>query len=216
MLFRSLFDFLVTLRNGDKKIIEVKPKKRLGQFAEQIKDNRDYAASKGWLFELWTEEELGFKDSKQITKWADEFIKERTGIDYSEVRRQKTNLKSKRHYRSKIANDKVEVFCTFCNEQHSPLRLTYEKNIARNGRYICEREGGHIAGSKPKLALRKDNPYASEGKKECNKCGEVKLFEQFSPDKSKGDGYCTMCKPCRSEKMKAYYAKKKGNNDQKD
>ena len=130
--------------------------------------------------------------------------------------REQSAARMKKYYQKHIANDKVEVFCTFCNEQHSPLRLTYEKNIARNGRYICEREGGHIAGSKPKLALRKDNPYASEGKKECNKCGEVKLFEQFSPDKSKGDGYCTMCKPCRSEKMKAYYAKKKGNNDQKD
>lgn len=123
--------------------------------------------------------------------------------------KEQSAARMKNYYQRHIADDKVEVPCVFCNEVHMALRLTYDKNIARNGRYICEREGGHIAGSKPKLSLRKDNPYSSDGKKECNKCKEVKLFEQFSPDKSKRDGYCTMCKPCRSEKMKASYAKKK-------
>ena len=207
---KRLFDFLVTLKNGDKKIIEVKPKKRLDQFEEQIRDNREYAASKGWLFELWTEKELGFIDSKQITSWADEFIKERTGIDYAEVRRQKTNLKAKRYYRSKIANDTVTVFCAFCNEEHHPLRLTHDRNIARNGHYICEREGGHIAGSKPKTSLIKENPYASEGKKKCaGECGQILAFECFSPDNSKRNGYCSSCKVCRSAKGKKRYHENK-------
>jgi len=204
-----IFDFLATCKNGDKKLIEVKPYARLKQFEKQIQDNKDYAEKMGWIFEIWTEKELGFDNSKKITNWADQYIKENTGIDYSIARKQKDCMKAKRYYRKKIANDKVEVPCVFCNEVHMALRLTYDKNIARNGRYICEREGGHIAGSKPKLSLRKDNPYSSDGKKECNKCKEVKLFEQFSPDKSKRDGYCTMCKPCRSEKMKASYESKK-------
>jgi len=204
-----VYDYLVTYKNGDIKLIEVKPKSRIKEFQQQIQDNRKYAAKNGWIFEIWTEQELGFKDAKQIMNWADQHIKENTGIDYSIARKEKACMKSKRHYRKHIADDKVEVPCVFCNEVHMALRLTYDKNIARNGRYICEREGGHIAGSKPKLSLRKDNPHSSDGKKECNKCKEVKLFEQFSPDKSKRDGYCTMCKPCRSEKMKASYAKKK-------
>lgn len=123
--------------------------------------------------------------------------------------REQSAARMKTYYRKHFADDKVEVLCVFCNEVHVALRLTYEKNIARNGRYICEREGGHIAGSKPKLTLRKDNPFASEGKKECKNCKEIKLFEEYSPDKSKRDGYCAMCKVCRSAKMKASYARKK-------
>lgn len=135
-----------------------------------------------------------------------------TPEEKAQKHREQSAARMKTYYQKHFANDKVEVPCSFCNEVHIALRLTYEKNIARNGRYICEREGGHIAGSKPKLTLRKENPYESEGKKECNKCKEVKLFEQFSPDKSKRDGYCNMCKPCRSNKMKANYAKKKEGN----
>lgn len=124
-------------------------------------------------------------------------------------KKEKNAAKSRAYYHKHIANDKVEVYCDFCKKMHNPLRLTYEKNINENGTYICERKGGHIAGSKPKLHLRKDNPYASEGKKQCKKCEQIKLFEDFSPDNSRRDGYCSMCKVCRSEKMKAAYEKKK-------
>ena len=144
---------------------------------------------------------------EELEQLREKAIKEKEAKE--QKHREQSAARMKGYYQRHFANDKVEVSCAFCNEVHHPLRLTYEKNIARNGRYICEREGGHIAGSKPKLALRKENPYASEGKKECNKCRVVKLFEEFSPDKSKRDGYCTMCKPCRSEKMKANYLKKK-------
>jgi hypothetical protein len=96
-----------------------------------------------------------------------------------------------------IAQDKVTVWCDYCGENHEALRLTHDKNLARNGRYICEREGGHIAGSKPKK--KKVNPYAAEGKKECVRCHEVKLFEEFGVDGSRSDGYACRCRQCRSE-----------------
>ena len=151
-----------------------------------IKCARNFFFEKnGWLFEIWTEQELGFEDSKQITKWADDHIKERTGIDYSVVRKKKSCMKVKRHYRTHIANDKVTLFCSFCNKEHTPLRLTHDKNIARNGRYICEREGGQIAGSRPKPHLRKDNPHAADGKKECISCLQILEFKLFSPDNTK-------------------------------
>ena len=204
-----IIDFLVTYKSGVVSIIEVKPRLKIEVCKQQIEDNKKIARENGWRFQLWTETELGFDSEYKAVCWADIFLSEIQGIDYVEERRDRHNESVKKHYKKHIATKTVEVPCVFCNEVHIALRLTYDKNIARNGRYICEREGGHIAGSNPKLSLRKDNPHSSDGKKECNKCKEVKLFEQFSPDKSKRDGYCTMCKPCRSEKMKANYAKKK-------
>lgn len=209
-----IYDYLVTYRNGDKKLIEIKPKSRIQEFEQQITDNRKYAAKNSWLFEIWTEQELGFDNAKQIVDWADQHIKERTGIDYSIARKEKACMKVKRHYRKHIANDQVMVYCEYCKEEHTALRLTYDKNVNRNGRYICEREGGHISGSKPKPHLIKENPYASEGKKQCKgDCGQVLLYESFSPDSSKRDGYCSVCKVCRAAKNKLKYQQKKAQRN---
>lgn len=203
-----IYDFLVTYKNGDRKLIEIKPKNRIKQFEKQIEDNRIYAKKNGWLFEIWTEQELGFENSRQITNWADEYIMEHTGIDYTIARKEKACMKVKRYYRTHIAQDTVNVHCSFCNEEHTPLRLTHDKNIARNGRYICEREGGHIAGSRPKPHLRKNNPHVADGKKECVNCLQILEFKLFSPDNSKSDGLCRSCKICRSKKAKEKYNKK--------
>ena len=211
---KRFLDFLVTYKNGDKKIIEIKPLSRIQQFQEQIEDNRKYASKNGWLFEIWTEQELGFESAKQITNWCDEHIKQQTGIDYAVARKQKVNNNVKRYYRKHIANDQVTVYCEYCKEEHTALRLTYDKNVNRNGRYICEREGGHISGSKPKPHLIKENPYASEGKKQCKgDCGQVLLYESFSPDSSKRDGYCSVCKVCRAAKNKLKYQQKKAQRN---
>jgi GNAT superfamily N-acetyltransferase len=113
------------------------------------------------------------------------------------------------YYHRHIATDKVEVFCDYCQETHTPLRLTHDKNLARNGRYICEREGGHIAGSKPKK--KKENPYAADGKKECTRCKCVKTYAEFSPDSSRRDGLCSRCKECRAAAGKASYQAAKGD-----
>ena len=101
-----------------------------------------------------------------------------TPEEKKEKHREQSAARMRRYYERNIANDTVTVFCAFCNEEHHPLRLTHDRNIARNGHYICEREGGHIAGSKPKTSRIKENPYASEGKKKCaGECGQILEFE---------------------------------------
>lgn len=207
-------DFIITYKDGSKKLVEIKPRKRVEEFTEQIEDNKLFANNNGWQFQVWTEPELGFNSEDEITRWADVYLSEIDKRDYVAMRKQRNSLRTKRHYRKKIAQDTVDVFCDYCQKSHSVLRLNYEPNIARNGRYICEREGGHIAGSKPKPTLRKENQYAAEGKKQCNKCGVPKLFEEFSPDKSKRDGYSTRCKTCRAEIYRLKY--QNGNNDRED
>ena len=62
-----------------------------------------------------------------------------------------------------------------------------------------------------KLALRKQNPYAIDGKKECNACKEIKLFCEFGIDKTKFDGYATRCKICRAKAATKKYQENKSN-----
>ena len=203
-----IIDFVVTYISGERCIIEVKPIRRLYEFREQIEDNRLMAKKSNCNFLVWTESELGFKSEYFATKWADECISKLQSLDFVQERKENNLAKAKRHYRTYIANDKVTLFCSFCNEEHTPLRLTHDKNIARNGRYICEREGGHIAGSRPKPHLRKNNPHVADGKKECVNCLQILEFKLFSPDNSKSDGLCRSCKICRSKKAKEKYNKK--------
>jgi hypothetical protein len=106
--------------------------------------------------------------------------------------------KAKRHYDEKIASDVEIVYCSFCDTFHTILRRTYEAKIARNGRYVCGREGGKIGGSRPKA--RKTNPCASEGMKECAKCHNVLPLDAFHHDKTRPDGRCGRCKECRAGK----------------
>lgn len=195
---RSL-DFLITYANGDRKAIEVKPLKRLTEEIHvlQMYDSRENAKKKGWNFEIWTEKEIGIVSIKAATARADVYRKENYLIDYAAYRQQKDRDKANRHYQTKIAKDKVIVFCDFCNDYHAPLRLTYDRNIARNARYVCERLGGHIAGSKPKK--KKENPFADLGQKKCiGECDRVLPFECFSAGKSQ-------CKECRAKTYKQRY-----------
>ena len=201
-------DCLVTYKGGRKKAIEVKPKQRLDEFAHQIDDSRRHALQNGWEFQVMTEEGLGMT-YEQIRTWADEYRTKVTGIDYHAYRDETIRRKSKKFYDTHIATDKVQVFCEYCQTTHEALRLTHDKNIARNGRYICEREGGHIAGSKPKPHLRKENPHAAEGKKECLGCRQVLPFSEYGADKSRSDGYASKCKECRRVAANEKYAEKK-------
>lgn len=191
------FDFLVHYKNRSKKIIEIKPITRLTEFQEQIEDNKLYAIENGYGFACWTEIDLGWKNDHDGKKWIDIYLSEQTGIDYVKIRKERAVQRSKKHYNKNIATDTVEVWCEFCKETHKPLKLTYEKNIKRNnGQYICEKHGGFIVGSKPKK--KKENPYSVDGKKQCNRCEEIKLFEDFGDDKTKSDGKATRCKSCRA------------------
>jgi hypothetical protein len=200
-------DFLVTFVEGSKKAIEVKPADRLTEeaFVQQLADSEAHARSNGWEFEVNTEKTFSMT-YQQIRDWADKYRETITGIDYTAHRMEMDRKKAKKHYDAKIATDTVSLFCTFCNVEHTALRLTHDKNIKRNGRYICEREGGHIAGSKPKK--KKENPHAAEGKKKCNRCEQVKLLEEFGDDKMKSDGKATRCKECRAEVATAKYREK--------
>ena len=159
---KRIIDLLVSYKDGTKKIIEVKPLRRLVQFKEQIEDNDQYAREQGYEFKVWTEEELGFKNDWEAKVWADKYLSELHDVDYVECRRKMSVRRSKKHYHKHIAQDTVEVYCKFCNETHTPLRLTHDKNIERNGEYICERYGGYLAGKKP--GKKKINPHAAEGK----------------------------------------------------
>ncbi len=211
-------DFEVLYKDQSKEIIEVKPESRFlneSDVQKQISETQKYANSVGFKFSVWTERSSGLANDRSIIEWAKKYIAETTGnTDWIEKQKESNKKKAKKYYDLRIANDKIKFFCSFCNLEHEALRLTHDRNIAKNGRYICEKEGGHIAGSRPKDHLKKDNPYASEGKKQCNECKDIKLFEAFSPDKSKRDGYSTRCKICRAAKYKAKYQLKKGSDSQ--
>lgn len=194
-------DFLVHYKDGRKLAVEIKPKERLNEQKniDQISDSKKNAEKEGWDFEVYTEDHFDMT-SRELSGWADGFRSVIGDFDWVAFRKEKNLLKAKKYYDKHIKDDKVEVYCEFCKETHYPLKLTFEKNIKRNGTYICEKHGGFIAGSKPKK--KKENSYASEGKKACNECKEVKLFECFGIDKDKEDGYATRCKTCRAKKSK--------------
>lgn len=200
-------DCLVSYTGGSKKAIEVKPETRLCEQAniDQINDSQAFADSQGWSFEVCTETTFGMTD-KELRDWAD-VVRSQTGdFDWVAFRKEFDRKKAKKHYHKHIAQDTVEVHCNFCNETHTPLRLTYEKNIERNGEYICERHGGHLAGKGP--GKKKDNPHAKDGKKECTKCREVKSLKEFGVDSSRRDGYASRCKNCRAHSSRRAYGRK--------
>lgn len=189
---KRFLDFMTTYASKGKVIIEVKPKLRLMQFEEQIKDNREYALSNGYGFEIWTEIELGFKNDYYATKWADEYLSQFHGIDYTEIRKQNGLNRSKRHYRKRVATEKITFFCEFCQAEHSPLKITYDKNIKKNGRFICLKKNGQIVGSLPKSKIE-------IAERRCKgKCGEVLSIEHFSKGKA-------VCKKCRAAIYKEKY-----------
>jgi hypothetical protein len=204
-------DLFVVYLDGKKEILEVKPKSRLGEedVVEQVEESRRYSAEKEMGFKVWTEDNSGFDDAGKIVDWAREFLAERGDPKWKEAKKASSVRRSKKYYDAHIATDKVSVFCEYCQVTHEALRLTHDKNIARNGRYICEREGGHIAGSRPKPHLRKANPHAAEGKKECLGCKQVLSFSEYGADKSRSDGYASKCKECRRVAANEKYSKKR-------
>jgi len=203
-----VLDFLVTYKNGKKKIIEVKPKSRIGEepISNQIADNKMYAECMGYSFEVYTEDNLGMT-CQEMTDLADKYLESIDNIDRTEIKKQRHNESQKKYYQEN--NETQKFLCNFCQKEHEVRITSYNSNVERNGRYICEKEGGSIAGRKPKK--KKINPYANEGKKQCNGplCeGLIKLFEFFNPDKSRSDGWASICKECNSHNCKIKYDKK--------
>lgn len=196
-------DFLIEYSNGTTKAVEFKPKKRLQEEANiiQIADSLEHAEANEWDFEIWTEEDLDIKNWKEATRRADEYRKTHYEIDYAAYRAEMDRKKAKKHYDAKIATDKVVVFCEFCNDYHTRLKVTYERNMNNNGRFICIKENGSIVGKKPRK--KKDSPYGPD-KKRCNgTCDRILPLESFSKGKA-------VCKECRSNFYKKKYQDKKG------
>ena len=209
-------DCLVTYTDGNNKSIEVKPESRLCEQAniDQINDSRKFAESQGWNFEVYTEKTFGMTN-KELRDWSDVVRSNMGDFDWVAFRKELNQKKANNYYHKNIANDKVTVFCSFCQMDHTPLRLTHDKNIARNGRYICEREGGHMAGSRPKPHLQKDNPHLADGNKECLKCKVILDLAEFGVDKGRRDGLSSRCKKCRAASATSKYQSKtrKENED---
>ena len=187
-------DCLVTYNNGRKRAIEVKPASRLNEQAniDQIEDSKNYAESQGWGFEVYTETSFGMTE-KELREWADVTRSGMEYFDWVEFRKSQGRKKAKKHYDKEISHKKVKFFCEYCDTEHEVLEVTHQRNIKKNGRFICHSENAH----KPKPRKKKVNPHAAEGKKKCTKCGDVKLFEEFGLDKGRADGYASRCKGCR-------------------
>ena len=202
-------DCLVTYTDGSKMAIEVKPESRLTEQTniDQIADSMDYAMSQGWKFDVCTE--LTFDMTcKELRDWADVLRTKLGDFDWVEFRKEQGRKKANKHYKNKIAKDKTTFCCEYCKEEHTVLTITRKKNIKKNDRFICHSENAH----KPKPSKNKKiNPYAAEGKKQCVKCKDVRLFEEFGLDKSRIDGYASRCKMCRriiaNEKYRDNYFK---------
>lgn len=197
-------DLWVDFSDGRSEVWEVKPEGMLLNDAvqEQIRESEVFAESKGVGFRLWTENDSGLGSDHEIVKWAQEYLVSVGQHEWSDRKREAQRKKRKRYY-AKVKVDKVEVWCDFCQETHTPLRLTYEKNIKRNGKYICERYGGHLSGKKPKDHLKKTNPYAKDGKKQCSTCGEIRPIEDFQKNRGTYDGKNPRCKECCKAKRRA-------------
>ena len=182
--------------NNDNYIIEIKPFKRLQEInvINQINDTKTYCLINNYIFSLWTEENSGLHSEHSIIKWAKEYIANTYGqTEWLTKSRESSRIKTKKHYHEKIKVNKENFYCDFCKTEHSVLKRSYDANISRNGRYICEKEGGHIAGPKHK----KINPYLADNKKQCFKCKLIIDLSDFFKDKTKSDGYSSICKTCK-------------------
>lgn len=209
-------DLWVDFVDGRAEVWEIKPKDMLEHEAvkKQIEDTAAFAQSQGVAMRVWTEVDSGFKGDHEIISWARKFL-ETEGLDPQYAEKQKTIRKAirERYYERNIASDKVDVWCDYCQETHTALRLTYDKNIERNGKYICERYGGHLAGKRPKDHLKATNPYAEQGMKECSCCHKIVPLTDYGVRKVSWDGLSAKCRPCTLEyKKKRYRAAKERNN----
>lgn len=205
-------DFLIVYKDGTQKAVEVKPKTRLNEQSSicQINDSNAYAKSQNWDFEIITEEQLGMTE-KELRNWADEYRSQNADFDWVQFRKDQNCKRTKKHYHSKIAQDKITFFCEYCQTEHTQLKLTYEQNIEKNGRHICHSENIHV--SRP--GKKKENPYADENMKQCTRCNQILSFASFSPDNSRRDGYCSRCKSCRSEAANERYRLTSNHNSSK-
>lgn len=203
-----LIDIKIDYIDGSSKLIEIKPAKWCEDLVNKAKFEATYklASELGMTFEVWTEVDLfgGVYNPKIIRNFADK-LKGVSNEDAELAKNKKAEIQKKK-YQEEIRTDRIVVFCEYCQKDHDIMKITYEKNLKDNGRYICLVENGSIVGSLPKNHLIKENPYAAEGKKQClGRCRleshqGIKPFECFGLDKSRRDGYTDKCRECRKKK----------------
>ena len=213
-----IVDVIVEFNDGSKKAIEIKPMVWIKSLVNESKIDalKLWCDKENVTCEIWNEFTLfGEKNTQQeIQKFIDWIDSGATGKidnikdDVVNLRKEKSCDRSKKFYKNNLSN-KIILFCEFCQKQHEVREITYKQHLEKYGKYKCFAEYGVIGGSKPKP--KKENPHASDGKKECNRCRCIKNFEEFGLDKFKSDGYATICRSCRSNKSKDDYLKKTKN-----
>jgi len=205
-------DLRVEFVDGHSEIWEVKPSEMTDrpEVKVQIADSSMYASKMGVPFLVWTEQDSELKTCNEIIKWAHSYLAEQQGDHtYADRRMAQRKVIRDRHYRKEQAAS-VTVACAYCGCDHTVLPRTYARNIARhNGAYVCEALAGHIGGSKPKDALKKVNPYAAEGRKECCRCHAVLPIDAFEHRQKSRDGRSSACKSCISIANAARYQARK-------
>jgi hypothetical protein len=194
-------DLWVEFSDGRSEIWEIKPEMMLLEpdVQEQIMESMEFARSIGVQFKVWVEKDSGLESDYNIMKWAREYLVGIGNQDNAKHYKETRKRIRQRHYK-KVQADKVQVECEFCGETHEVLRLTYDRNVKKNGRFICIRKNGQLIGKRPKNHLKKTNLYARDGKKQCSTCHEVKLIEVFSVHRSTFDGRNPRCKDCWKKK----------------
>lgn len=200
-------DLWVEFVDGHAEIWEVKPAALVDTPAvrAQLADFLVYAIGLGVPLRVWTERDSALGDEHRIVRWAHAYLAEQQGDPTWADRHkaQRKAIRDRQYAKQKAAS--VTVACAYCGCDHIVLPRTYARNIARNGTYTCEAMAGHKGGSKPKLALRKENPHAAEGKKECCRCHAVLAIEAFDVRAKSRDGRAHACKACCSIANAARY-----------
>lgn len=192
-------DLEVERVGGPRELWEVKPSAMVERPRErvQIADSAVYAATQGMLFRVWTERDSALGTDARIAAWARTYMAEYAGDLSIAVRHQATRRAIRERHYAKEQAAAVTVACTYCRKDHVVLPRTYARNVARHGgAYVCEAMAGHIGGSKPKDALKKVNPHAAEGCKECSMCHRVLPVAEFQRRAKSWDGLSAACKPC--------------------
>ena len=199
-------DLWVGFVTGTEEIWEIKPEALLSApgVQDQLRDSREFAEKQKVSFRVWSEKDSQLKGEREVIEWAKAYLAEVTGDDSHVIRHKKARQQIRaRYYERHIANDTVDTWCDYCSQTHTVLRLSYDRNIKRNGTYICERHGGHIAGKRPKTHLKKTNPYAAEGRKQCSRCQAVLALNLFDVRRASWDGVSAACKACISGRVPA-------------
>ena len=206
-------DLWVEFVDGHAEIWEVKPAVLVGTSAvrAQLDDTTAHASKLGVAMRVWTEQHSDLGSDAKIISWAHTYLADRGDTAWADRRKSQRKAIGARHYKKEQAAS-VVVACAYCGCDHTVLPRTYARNVARHdGTYVCEAMAGHIGGSKPKLALRKENPHAAEGKKECCRCHAILPIDAFEHRQKSRDGLSSACKPCISIANAARYQARKAH-----